>query len=137
MPYCATTECTPFCSTMDPFKLTVAKVRAQLKQRSLPTEGLKKVLQERLVESLASSSSSSSSSSPPFVQHSGTVHSLTRHVSSKTRNEFPPYPNMSNPGKEEALNVEPPPKKKRRRGNPNQTTGLIGVRKNGKSDKNV
>jgi serine protease inhibitor ecotin len=37
------------------------------------------------------------------------------------------YPNMSDPEREEALKVEPP--KKRRRGNPNQTTGLIGVRK--------
>ena len=39
------------------------------------------------------------------------------------------YPNMSDPEREEALNVEPPPKKKRKRGNPNQKTGLIGVYK--------
>ena len=37
------------------------------------------------------------------------------------------YPNMSDPEREEALKVEPPPK--RIRGNPNQKTGLIGVRK--------
>jgi len=44
------------------------------------------------------------------------------------------YPNMTDPEREEALKVEPPPKKKRKRGkrkrgNPNQTTGLIGVYK--------
>ena len=39
---------------------------------------------------------------------------------------------MSDPEREEALNVEPPPKKKRKRGLPNRTTGLIGVRKYGK-----
>ena len=40
------------------------------------------------------------------------------------------YPNMSDPEREEALKVEPP--KQKRRGNPNQKTGLIGVRKSGK-----
>jgi hypothetical protein len=39
------------------------------------------------------------------------------------------FPNMSDPEREEALKVEPP--KKRKRGNPNQTTGLIGVNKSG------
>ena len=46
---------------------------------------------------------------------------------------------MTNPEREEALKVEPPKKKsrakKRRRGNPNQTTGLIGVTKGGKKYK--
>jgi serine protease inhibitor ecotin len=41
------------------------------------------------------------------------------------------YPNMSDPEREEALKVEPPVQQKR--GNPNQKTGLIGVRKNGKN----
>ena len=45
------------------------------------------------------------------------------------------YPNMSDPEREEALNVEPPPKKKRKRGNPNRKTGLIGVYKSGKKYK--
>jgi serine protease inhibitor ecotin len=43
------------------------------------------------------------------------------------------YPRMSDHEREEALKVEPP--KKRKRGNPNQTTGLIGVSKNGKKYK--
>ena len=55
---------------------------------------------------------------------------------SKARNEFPPYPNMNNPGKEEALKVKPSKKrkraKKRTRGNPNQHTGFIGVIEVGK-----
>ena len=41
------------------------------------------------------------------------------------------YPNMTDPEREEALKVEPP-KKKTKRGTPNQSTGLIGVAKNGK-----
>jgi len=41
------------------------------------------------------------------------------------------YPNMSNPEREEALKVLVEPPKKKRRGNPNQKTGLIGVRKSG------
>ena len=40
------------------------------------------------------------------------------------------YPNMSDQEREEALKVEEPVQEKR--GNPNPTTGLIGVSKNGK-----
>jgi hypothetical protein len=41
------------------------------------------------------------------------------------------YPNMSDREREEAMNVEPA-RKKRKCGNPNQKTGLVGVRKIGK-----
>jgi hypothetical protein len=43
------------------------------------------------------------------------------------------YPRMTDPEREEALKVEEPVQEKR--GTPNQTTGLIGVSKNGKKYK--